>query len=206
MSRFDAFLRDFERYTELFDKNEKEDSKMHQLTLDLQEIGSQVRNGIRSWTTPDLKRIVEWKGLNRVGPRITNRTRNPGTDVNKLLKFALSIREERLKIEILNLIHGVGPALASTLLTFTNPKNYGVIDYHAWNALHSLGKDLVRKKITVKKFGFKESGVFTVPELLDYLSVIRKLAKTKNTTARNVDKALFAYDKVNRTRQWRLSE
>jgi len=149
----------------------------------------------------DLKKIVEWKRLKRVNPRITDETRNPPADVDRLLNFALTIQNERLKIEVLNLIHGVGPALASALLTFTNPQDYGVIDYHAWNALHWLGKDLVRRKFAIKKFGFKKSGVFTIPELLDYLNVVRRLAKENDTTARNVDKALFAYDKV-RTKQW----
>lgn len=204
MSKLDTFLRDFEQYTQLYDR--KEDPQEHDLTLRLREIGSEVRLGNTSWTMLDLKAIVEWKRLKRVNPRIKNETRNPPADVERLLKFAFTVQDERLKIEVLDLIHGVGPALVSAILTFTNPEHYGVIDYHAWNALRSFNQDLLRKGLARKRFRFKKHGSFTASELLDYLDVIRGIAQRRNTSARNVDKALFTYDKVNRTKEWTLAE
>jgi hypothetical protein len=47
--------------------------------------------------------------------------------------FNLSVSPDIERIELLcDLRHGIGTAVASTILTFFDPKNYGVFDFHVW--------------------------------------------------------------------------
>ena len=79
--------------------------------------------------------------------------------------------------------YGVGPALASTILTFLNPKDYGVFDIHVWREI----------------FGKESTGLFTAPNYLKALREMRRIASKNDLDVRVVEKALFKknYDESN---------
>jgi hypothetical protein len=92
--------------------------------------------------------------------------------------------------ELVNL-SGVGPALASVVLTFFDPDRHGVLDYHAWNELFANRK--------------KTKGTFTISEGGEYLQKLEEVAQFHGLPARDVEKALFMHDKTrdNRARRTR---
>jgi len=181
------FLWDFDTYRTLYEQLETR--KRHPLASHLQDVRKEVNQGIRSWTKSDLEDIVRWKRVQRLIPRIEN-----APDIEEGLEHAFGIQDEQARIEALCRIPGVGPVLASAILTFTSPEIYGLLDCHAWNALRFLGFQLKEKRAS--------SGAFTIPELLAFLRIIRKLAKKKTTTPSEVHKALYALEKVRTNKRW----
>ena len=69
----------------------------------------------------------------------------------------------------------VGPAVASTILTFYNPKEYGVFDIHIWREL----------------FGKEPKNLFTTENYLKLLAELRGLANKYGLDTRIVEKAFF---------------
>jgi hypothetical protein len=188
LSALERFLNDFDLYLTVYERIEGRDES--KLTERLLDVGRGVRQGTRSWTKSDLVGIVRWKRLYRHMPRIE---KNPESEVDERLRFAFMTEEERLRIEILFLISGVGAALASAILMFTFPERFGVFDFHAYNALKHLRYWRPKKK----------PGDFRARELLDYFDVLRSLAESKRTTAREADKALYSSDKVKTDKRWK---
>jgi hypothetical protein len=135
------------------------------------------------WTKSDLKDIIRWKRMHRLIPRIEN-----APDIEERLEAAFMIQDERARIDALCRIPGIGPVLASAILMFTSPETYALLDCHAWNALGFLGFHLPKKGVS--------SGSFTIPELLEFLRIIKKLAKEKATTPSEIHNALYALDRV----------
>ena len=66
-------------------------------------------------------------------------------------------------------------------------QSYPVLDIRVWKQLYRL------KYVKTNPNGLS----FTLAEWETYLKVIRKLANTNNTTARQIEKKLFDYDKNN---------
>jgi len=186
--KFDNFLVNFEKYLAKYEDKSKAEQL---LTVEIDRIVEQIKKGQREWTLNDLEKIVIWKGLQRELPKIR---KNDAKDVQEILIAAFKIQNERVRIRLLKTINGVGPSIISAILMFYAKEEYGVLDFHAWNALHAFNKDLIRREITKEKLPFKKAGIFNLSELFLYLDIIRRIAQMKNTTARNVDKALFAYD------------
>jgi hypothetical protein len=71
--------------------------------------------------------------------------------------------------------------MASALLMLLDPKRYGVIDIRAWQLLYATGT--VRKN--ARGMGF------TVENWLEYLTVLRRLARKFRVSARDIGRALF---------------
>jgi hypothetical protein len=180
-------LWDFDTYRALYEQLETR--KRGSLAPHLLHIGKEVNQGSRSWTKPDLEDIARWKRMHRLIPRIEN-----APDIEEGLEHAFKIQDEQARIEALCSIPGVGPVLASAILMFTSPETYGLLDCHAWNALRFLGFQLPEKRVS--------SGSFTIPELLEFLTIIRRLAKKMTTTPSEVHKALYALEKVRTDKRW----
>jgi len=185
---FGDFIRDFSVYRAIYD--ELEATKEPCLVLRLLDVGKQVKGGTRSWTTSDLQDIIRWKRLQPLMPRIQNGT----SDIEERLENASRIRDEEAAVEALCNIRGIGPALASILLTLTFPEKYAPLDCHTWNALSHLGFDLQKRP--------NSGGSFTVSELARYLRIIRKLARDTSSTPWEAAKALYALDKVKTRTKW----
>ena len=73
------------------------------------------------------------------------------------------------------MLQGVSPVLASVILTFFDPKQYGVFDLHVWKAL----------------LGNEPPNLFSTSNYLKLLEAIQKTAKKQNLDARTIEKAFF---------------
>jgi hypothetical protein len=182
------FLRNFETYLAVYEKLET--TKDVKIGNRLFAIGREIRQGTRSWTKSDLEVVVRWKHLERLMPRI-ERVR----DIEERLELAFKIQEEHTRIGALWAIPGIGPVLASVMLTLTWPETCGVLDYHAWNALSSLGFDLPKKE--------NDGSTFRIAEFLRYLRIIRKLARDSTANPNEVYKALYTLDKAETNENWK---
>lgn len=174
---------DLSRYVSRYKLKGKEWEK----TLD--KIGKDARNrGYLTWW--ELVKIAEWKStrpINLVG-------NNNQTVVKNITKYALKMNDDKddeikRKIEILILLEGVQIPVASSILAIIHPKKYGVIDVRVWRTLHN--------EYDSSLFPSKSSASLNSTDFVKYVNYIRKLADKSRLTPREVDMALFQYDKEN---------
>jgi len=118
-------------------------------------------------------RICIWKSSRQKPNYIKNKK-----IVEKITKKAFLEKDEKEKINILCSMKGVGIPTASAILTIVFPNKYAIIDIRCMEILLKL-KLLKSKNISINTW-------------IDYLCVVRLLAKENDTTPRNIDKALFA--------------
>ena len=122
-----------------------------------------------------LQTIVEWKA-----PRIIGRNyldRNSNEDVKEITRLALSTQNERLRIEVLTVLGGVGWPMASVILHFFHAEPYPILDVRA---LWSLG---VEKKY--HNYSLWE----------EYFTICRAIASRNGVDMRTLDRALWQYSK-----------
>lgn len=130
-------------------------------------------------TLEELLYIAFWKSSRNLHSVIEN----DSAEVIEITKAALSIKEERKKIETLTneiqgkKLKGIGVAIASAILAITDPDQYGVIDFHAWHALYE-----------------EEKSLFSVEDYLKYLNDIRRKALEEGVSPRAIDKGLLIKD------------
>jgi hypothetical protein len=136
--------------------------------------GSSIAAG--NYTRENLNVIVRWKSTRRAA-LIDD---NTDTEIAKALRFAADIRtSERLAVEILDGLHGVGVPVASAILTTIHPTKYTVIDFRA---LESLGVS-------------KWDG--SVDYYLGYLRACSELAFKHKVSLRTLDRALWQWSREN---------
>ena len=83
---------------------------------------------------------------------------------------------DRQRVKELDSLVGVGPALASTILTFWNPDRFCVLDIHVWREV----------------FGDEPSDLFaSIRHYTDLLDGFRGEAVKYGCNIRTVEKALF---------------
>jgi len=147
------------------------------------DLGDKLRS-TKELSKDELIQIVEWKFQGRLmGRRKIILNKLSGVDdsfVRKVVKESLNEQDERLRIKKLmgrfEGIPGVGLALASVILTFYDPKNYGVFDIHAWREL----------------CGEQPNDLFSNFEnIMKFLKRLRQEAKRMDLDARIVEKAYF---------------
>jgi len=141
------------------------------------ELGDKLRK-TKELTKDDLVQVVEWKFKELLGrkKRILGLVaKNNDTEIRRISShiFGLSSKDDSYKVNSLCILHGVGPAVASTILTFYNPKEYGVFDIHIWREL----------------FGGEPE--FTTENYLKLLSKLRSIANKHSLDVRTVEKAFF---------------
>jgi hypothetical protein len=118
-----------------------------------------------------------------------------GENIELRLAQALRLQDEESRIEDLCRIPGVGPVVASVLLTLTFPERYAPLDSHAWSALFRLGFGLRKRPYS--------GGGYTAHELFRYTRIVRSLAKSMHTLPWDMAKALHAGDKVGTETKWK---
>lgn len=104
-------------------------------------------------------------------------------------KLAFKEKDEFRKIQLLTELEGVGIPTASAILSVVNPEKYPIIDERCIQ--------------TFRKFGIIDWKIITANRWIEYLNIIRKLAKNNNKTAREIEKALFAYNRINLDKQYK---
>jgi len=136
--------------------------------------GSSIAAG--SYTRENLKVIVYWKSPRRAA-LIDD---NTDAEIAKALRFAADIRtSEKLAVEILDGLHGVGVPVASAILATIHPTKYTIIDFRA---LDSLGVS-------------KWDG--SVSYYLSYLRACSELALKHKVSLRTLDRALWQWSREN---------
>lgn len=129
-------------------------------------------------THAELVTLCHWKS-----PRIRTRCGgNSAEFVEAVTQTALTTPNERLRIEVLLLLQGVGWPMASVILHWCHPDPYPILDFRA---LWSLGID----QPPHYAFGFWEA----------YTSHCRQLAARAGVSMRLLDRALWSYSKFNQS-------
>jgi hypothetical protein len=164
---------------ELLKWNERYDNDHPWWTQKEKEIGEKLRR-TKELTKEDLVQVVEWKFKELKGRRlrvlglIKGNTEEQYKRVSHKV-FISGSDVDSYKIDALCTLDGVGPAIASTILTFYDPKRYCVFDIHIWREL----------------FGKEPANLFVTKNYVKLLFEIRKIASGYNIDARTVEKAFF---------------
>ncbi|MEJ1221742.1 hypothetical protein [Sediminicola sp. 1XM1-17] len=103
-------------------------------------------------------------------------------------KLAFSEKDELKKIKILKELKGVQIPTASAILSAVNPEIYPIIDERCLQSLTDLGM-IKWKTITENNW-------------IEYLNIIRVLSRENNKTAREIEKGLFAYNRINLDKEY----
>jgi len=127
-------------------------------------------------TKSELGKIAYWK-TPRSKSRITN---NSDDYVNEITSIALSTKNEKIRIEILNLLEGVSWPTASVLLHFYHKEKYPIIDFRALFSLNC-------ENIKPDEYDF--------PFWKSYTNYTRSLSDDLNIDMRTLDRALWQYSK-----------
>lgn len=142
------------------------------------ELGARFRR-LKVMSRADLAEVVEWKfkgdeaKKRRVLELVARNDEALVTQVSSQA-FNLPAEEDAYRINCLMMLEGVSPVLASVVLAFFNPKQFGVFSIHAWRAL----------------LGNEGANLFSAANYLKLLSALRKTAAKHNLDVRTVEKAL----------------
>ena len=143
------------------------------------ELGAKFRR-TRSFTREDLAQVVEWKFQESEEKKkrvLEAVAKNDDEAIGRISSqvFSITGAEDSYRVNSLTMLNGVSPILASVILAFFDPKQYGVFDVHVWRAL----------------LGNEPPNLFTTQNYLKLLSALRKTADKHNLDARTVEKAFF---------------
>ena len=135
----------------------------------------------RHFTKGDIEEIIRWKFQGRLlGRQRINLARVQRVEewvITKVTTLAFEMPTDKLKLKLLVAIDGVGISVASVILTFYDPDNYGVLDFHVWHGLYNSDKKM-----------------FTDQECLKYFGDLRSWAREVGLPCRDVEKAIFKKD------------
>jgi hypothetical protein len=109
--------------------------------------------------------------------------------VQEVTALAFAVPREHLRLRVLTLLNGVGVPVASTILHFAFPGRYAIMDVRAVTTLTYL--DLWTRPGPVQP-GF--TGL-SVADWQVYTHLMRQHARPLGVTLRELDKALWAFDK-----------
>ena len=151
-----------------------------------QNVGDRLRV-TKELSKDDLNKIIEWKfdTDGRIRTRELNLVSTVDEHVLKKVSnevFNLKVEQDKERIERLCEFSGIGVAVASVILTFFDPENYCVFDFHVWQEV----------------FGGRPA--YTIENYTLLLSKLREEAKIHGIKVRDVEKAYFKrnYDKKER--------
>ena len=156
---------DLKRYIELYD--------MEKYLFDV--IGSEASK--RGYLTFEgFYKICMWKSARQKQKYISVKNRN---EVEAVTRSAFAEQDERKRMEKLCGLSGVGIPTASAILSVIFPEKYAVIDIRCLEMLR-------------EKFGYKISKQTSLKSWVEYLNIMRNLARENAITPRKLDMALFA--------------
>ncbi len=130
-------------------------------------------------TREELLRICKWKSARSL-PLCR---KNTPERVAQVSARAFAAPLERDRFRLLTSLSGVGPPMASAILTLTDPEHYGVIDIRVWQTLYKL-----------RSVHQKPKGVgFTFKDWYSYLKRLRYHAEGLGVSVRAVERTVFDY-------------
>jgi len=124
-------------------------------------------------------RLGRWKTLRWRRTRESNNEH----EIIEATHSAYVAKNDLEKLNILRGLKGVGIAVASTILYCLEPDKFAIYDYHVRNSLRKAGKLVTGAKGSISK------------TWLEYTRVVRELSDLYSKPLREVEKALYAYDK-----------
>ncbi len=143
------------------------------------ELGAKFRKA-KALSFADLAAVVEWKF--KAEPEKKQRAlervaRNDEAKVQRITSqvFCLPNADDAYRLMCLTSLEGISPVLASVILAFFDPHNYGIFDQAVWKGL----------------LGNAPPGLYTPQNYIRLLAAMRKTAAKHNIDARTIDKALY---------------
>lgn len=115
--------------------------------------------------------------------------RNDATLIRDATSLASRASNERLKVHVLTVLEGVNVTVAAAILHFMHPRSFPIFDFHA--------------RTTLKKAGFwrRRTTDASLEAWEEYVSVMRSLSRRYRVSLRDLDKALYAYNRWRRRRR-----
>ncbi len=121
----------------------------------------------------DFYQICMWKSARQKQNYLKNKNA-----IEDISRKAFAEKDELLKMKQLLELKGVGIPMASAILTIVFPDKYAVIDVRCIQMLNKLGIK-IKETITINRW-------------LEYLKIMRELARENNFTPRQIDQILFS--------------
>jgi len=158
-------------------------------------------------TLDQLIEVSDWKAGRR---NRRNINRNSPENVIRVTRHAFSLEDDETRIRALHSpnLHGVRVPVVSAILTFHDPRKYGVIDQHTARSLYRNREVFQRRwRLNSRFFRKKKLIGLTIDDYVEYLAIVRRVAgevsgeEGVEFTPRDVDKALWQEDKE----KWRAS-
>ena len=128
----------------------------------------------------DFFAIVVWKS-SRAKTKIKRGLLDAGKTVQDLMREVSQAETSGKKVEILLDVDGIGPAMASAILTVCYPEEFTVLDYRAWQVLQQAGIS-----------NLPACYPWNAASYLEYRNACRRLADRAGLCLRDLDRALWA--------------
>lgn len=144
----------------------------------------------------ELQRISQWKLQSRRNE--SNIIENSDEAVSQQFKSAITASTDREAINSLIELSGIGVPMASTLLTVAKPSQYAIIDYRAFRGIAGAKPEIVDSQQYANYAEFLQHfrTYLKNPEAYEfYMNHVREIADAEDVSARQVDMALWAFDK-----------
>jgi hypothetical protein len=143
------------------------------------ELGARFRRQ-KVLTVADLTQVVEWEFKEEPDKKsrlLELVSRNSEEKVARISSqvFSLPQGDDNYKVCCLTTLEGVSPVIASVILTFFDPHQYGIFGLSIWKPL----------------LGNPPPNLYTPQNYIKLLAALRKTAAKHNLDARIIDKALF---------------
>jgi hypothetical protein len=143
------------------------------------ELGAKFRKN-KALTCKDLVAVVEWKfksepeKFQHVQELVS---RNDEEKVARITSQVLCVpqSDDNYRLISLTALEGISPVLASVILTFFDPKRYGIFDQTVWKPL----------------LGNVPPGLYSPQNYIRLLAAMRKTANKHNLDVRVIDKAFY---------------
>lgn len=103
---------------------------------------------------------------------------NDDLTVTEITKFALSSKNERVKIKSLMVLKGVSWPVASVILHFANPDQYPILDFRV-----------------IWSLGWQQPVQYSFDFWQRYVNELSRIAGEQHFSLRDLDKALWQYSK-----------
>jgi hypothetical protein len=166
--------------------NEETDYSLSSISSQFQQRGYIFRD--------ELRKIGNWKAGGRIDHHLK---KNSISSVERQTKLAFQAPSDEAAVEALTELTGVRVPVASTILTMADPTTFAVIDYRALRALGVVQPSLLDTQTYSDYADFMR--YFREPDIEGYcfyMEIIRDIAQREGILPREVDMALWAYDKI----------
>lgn len=145
----------------------------------------------------ELQKISQWKLQGKRND--SNIKQNGLSEVEQRSRDALQTSDDVEAIECLTPLLGVGVPLASTVLTVAKPTEYAIIDYRAFRGLAAAKPEIATPEEYTTYAEFLEhfrTYLRKAETYGYYMNHVREIAEERDLSAREIDMALWAFDKA----------